>query len=202
MMRSAGIISKEEAHTRLEPYFGLIREPIDLAWADWRERYTATRHILTPTAQANVVWSHMWDHVRDVFSTASHTTVIEENGIHVVAIDCQSVTFLLRYKKLDIARMSRNVPTNRSRAFRGQMEIEGLPTSIHIEAGYILNSTGTALESVELVCPKPTGINWCIALPDIGGITTPLPLFNAPSSDTTRSTVSVKQRRDAEKGKQ
>ncbi len=113
-----------------------------------------------------------------------------------MAIDCDTVTFLLRYKKLDLDRMSRNVPTHRSRAFRGQMEIEGLPKSVHVEAGYILNATGTSFESVELVCPKPNGINWCIALPETGVLTAPLPLFNGTSVETTRSTVSVKTRRD------
>jgi len=193
------IISKEDAHSHLERYFELIRQPIDLAWADWKSHYSATKHVLTPTAQANVVWSHMWGHVRETFSNVPHTTVIEENGIHAVAIDCGTVTFLLRYKKLDIDRMSKNVPTLQSRAFRGQMEITGVPSSVHIEAGYILNSTGTSFESVELVCPKPNGINWCIALPEAGVLTTPLPLFTAAAVEKTRSTVSVRPRSNAEK---
>jgi hypothetical protein len=196
MKGRTGIISKEDAHAHLEPYFGLIRQPIDLAWADWKSHYSATKHVLTPTAQANVVWSHMWDHVRGTFSNVPHTTVIEEGGIHAVAIDCGTVTFLLRYKKLDIDRMSKNVRTHQSRAFRAQMEIEGLPKSVHIEAGYILNATGTSFESVELVCPKPNGINWCMALPETGALTSPLPLFTGTSVETTRSTVSVKSRRD------
>ena len=152
--------------------------------------------------ESRVVWSHMWGHVRESFSNVPHTTLIEENGIHAVAIDCGRVTFLLRYKKLDIARMSKNVPTLRSRAFRGQMEIEGLPSSVHVEAGYILNATGTSFESVELVCPKPNGVNWCIALPETGVATTPLPLFSAAPVETTRSTVSVKTRLNDEEKKE
>ena len=66
----------------------------------------------------------------------------------------------IRLKKLDIDGLSKNQPTTQVQEFRDQMTLPGINASYHLEAGYVVDRFGSALASIDLVCPSGDGSYW------------------------------------------
>jgi len=62
--------------------------------------------------------------------------------------------YAIRFKKLDTELMSRNAETDQVKAFMGQLPLDGIPATYHLEVGYVLNSLGTEITATHVVCPN------------------------------------------------
>ena len=66
----------------------------------------------------------------------------------------------IRLKKLDEDGLSKNQPTTQVKEFRDQLTLPAVEADYHLEAGYVVDRFGSALTSVDLVCPSGDGIYW------------------------------------------
>lgn len=72
---------------------------------------------------------------------------------------------LFRLKKLDRRGFSRNFATQMSLDFYAQVEIDGIPSVLRLDIGYILNSAATAIEEIRVVRREGNRKKWDYSIP-------------------------------------
>lgn len=86
----------------------------------------------------------------------------EQNGLFLLHVAGE---YSLRFKKLDDNNHASGIETKQVKLFIGQLEIEGITASTtHLDVGYKLNATETAIESVIISCPNGKKTDWFIDL--------------------------------------
>src|SRR5690606_25598911 len=76
--------------------------------------------------------------------------LVETKHLWTLYFECG---YSMRFKKVDDEKMTAGQLTEQVRNFRSQVDVEGIPVSVHLDLGYQLNELGE-LAHVYIVCPS------------------------------------------------
>ena len=157
MKRLSGAKCIEElGHHRLMA----IRSSIVAGWARYEGLAPELKAIMSRVTRAGFIHDFMVEHADKAFDALHDVRRADRNGLIMYAF---ADSIVLRFKKLDDELTSRNHRTRQSDAYLWQqMEFEGLEAPTFLQAGYVLNDLGTALEGMYLACPNGRRNLWVI----------------------------------------
>jgi hypothetical protein len=201
---AAGLVkSKEQSAVEavLTPFHPQIVRTILGAWKEHRDQdptfllKTSAAHGRT---RAAIQWSLMVDHAKTEFDGTG--VKVEEKG---GTCNFELGGLMFRLKKLDRKGFSRNFATQTALAFYQQIEIDGIPSVLRLDIGYILNTTATSIEEIRVVRREGSKKKWDYVIPLAaasanGARTVPLTPDAPPASvfKLRKSRVKVRNRGD------
>ncbi|MDR3580095.1 MAG: hypothetical protein P4L44_09050 [Oryzomonas sp.] len=122
---------KEIAEPILQPHIPLIRSCIIDAWHEGLD--DPKWHKYNLRTKRNVVRDFIVFNIQEHFSGIKETKLINSNGYFFLKIE----RYLIRFKKLDINRLTSNFPTQQAHALeKQQLEIPGFKGHTILNAGY------------------------------------------------------------------
>ncbi len=191
-------LTRREARVILQPIEDRIRECFDAAWADYQTMYRASQHIHSSRCRANIIYDHVVYHAKRLLSGVPGVEFLESRGLLLVRVQG---ALLLRFKKLNSALRSSNIPTLQVIAYLEQLELPGMPpAAIRLQAGYLLNGLQTAIQGVYVTCPSGSEIAWHWEIPAAeAALPDSLPLVDQPEANPIRR-VRAKRASRQEKG--
>ena len=135
------------------------------AWAEWLDLPASFRSKMSASARAFSVHDLMVDFA--IRRLSRFARVWDKAGLKLFVF---ADTISIRIKKHDEDLASRNQPTRQVKALLGQQPLDGVPAVHHLEMGYVLDASQTAISSTNLVCPNGHGNRpfWHIELKDEG----------------------------------
>lgn len=157
------LIEFNDAHHAMLPYFDRLWGVVHGAWGDLNSEISPkVRALSSPRTQACLI--------NDFMRTRGSRLAEEDTTIRVVIKQQMFVLVFsppnfggcigIRLKKLDENGLSKNQPTIQVQQFRNQRPLPEVKANYHLEAGYVLDRFGSALMSVDLVCPSGEGNYW------------------------------------------
>lgn len=167
-------LSKEEGLALLEPHFDDFWSIVESVWSAWEKIADEGRMMISPTAWANVLFSYIVHYARSLFSDVDDAKIYE-GRLFLIGIG----DTLLRWKKLrsNTDLRSRNYPTLFQQEYSKQRRLPGIPRSVRLTIGYVLDVTGSAIEALYVTCPMGNRIAWSIEVPRPSAVKIlPLPL--------------------------
>ena len=157
------LIEFENAYQAMLPYFDRLWGVVSGSWGDWEAELSPKVRALASTRTRACM-------VNDFMRTRGVRLAEEDPNVKAVIRQQMFVLVFsppelggsigIRLKKLDEDGLSRNQQTQQVREFRGQLTLPGVQADFHLEAGYVVDRFGSALTSVDLVCPSGDGIFW------------------------------------------
>lgn len=157
------LIEFDDTYQAMLPYFDRLWGVINGAWEDWGAEISPKVRALSSTRSRACL-------VNDFMRTRGSRLAEEDETIRVVIKQQMFVLIFnppnfrgcigIRLKKLDEDGLSKNQPTTQVQDFRGQLPLPEVEADFHLEAGYVVDRFGSALMSVDLVCPSGNGIYW------------------------------------------
>lgn len=157
------LIEFDAAHDAMGPYFDRLWDVINGSWKDWNTEVSPKVRAIASTRSRACL-------VNDFMRTRGTRLTVEDPNVTVVIKQQMFVLVFsppgfdgsigIRLKKLDEDGLSRNQPTGQVNDFRSQLTLPGVKADYHLEAGYVVDRFGSALSSVDLVCPAGDGIHW------------------------------------------
>jgi hypothetical protein len=151
--------SKAEIEQQLSPYFDLLCEVVQDAWARWmnspeRQRWHFNR------GRANYIFEHVAASAWEMFGDDPRIKVVRKDETLWFLVDNNLV---FRFKKADTSFLSRNVPTQQAIAFHDEQAplFEELD---HVEVVYLVNKIGTAIRDICVVARADKSVLWTISL--------------------------------------
>jgi hypothetical protein len=160
------IVSEDAAKSILNPHLDSFLTIIKEAWGSWEElgeKAPELRAPLSARCRASFIYDHIAYRARSRFDGIQGVRLEERRGFLLLHID-NKVT--IRFKKLDAKNRTRNVPTQQQIRFSLQLEMEGLPKSTRLVAGYKLNDVQTAIQQIAVTCPVGNNLQWFFEIPD------------------------------------
>lgn len=85
----------------------------------------------------------------------------KKNGMRLDGLIIDGI--IVRFKKLNSKLLPGNVDTEQARRFAGQMPLPGLPVIKNINAGWVLDKTGTKIDTIYLTQQKSLSENSWVA---------------------------------------
>jgi len=148
-------ISKERAMEILQPFIEKIRLSVVSAVNGYFKGpdYAKTRHKHSPRTAASICHDDIIEEIKKNFegvSGAYHKTV---KGLFMLTI---KDSIVLRFKKFKNKEklISNGIPTQQALAFNlqdpTQLEFEDMPPDGLLHVGYVINSLGTAIDSIHV----------------------------------------------------
>lgn len=161
--------SESQARSILSPYFPMIYDAIAAAWNEYSQDIGDWGPDMTDRSRASIVHDLTIRSAIQQFDEMQGVRVVEQNRLFLFIFD-ESIA--LRFKKLDENKRSRNIPTQVTLDFLAQQEIPGIASTLHLEAGYVLNELQTDIDGIYIVCPTRDRVRWSWALqaPDVGQV--------------------------------
>jgi len=171
-------ISESQARSILSPYFPAIYGAVMYGWNEFNNGIGDWGPDMTERSRASIV-----------HDLTIRSAIHQLDGVQGIRIEERNRLFLfifddliaIRFKKLDDDKRSRNIPTQVTLGFLAQQEIPGIPSTLHLEAGYVLNRLQTDVEGVFIACPSGDRVRWFWELenPALGQVvqlpTSPIP---------------------------
>lgn len=157
------LIEFDVTYKAMLPYFDRLWEVIHGSWNDWNtEVSTKVRAIASTRTRACMVNDFMRSRGARLAEGDPTVTVVLKRQMQVLVFSPEGFegSIGIRLKKLDEDGLSRNQPTGQVQDFRGQLPLPGIRADYHLEAGYVVDRFGSALSSVDLVCPSGEAIYW------------------------------------------
>ncbi|MEO5971602.1 MAG: hypothetical protein ABIQ95_16880 [Bdellovibrionia bacterium] len=157
------LIEFDDAYGAMLPYFDRLWNVVNGAWQDWSEEISPKVRAISSTRSRACL-------VSDFMRVRGSRLAEEDNSISVVIKRQMFVLVFtpknfsgsigIRLKKLDEDGLSRNQPTIQVQDFRGQLSLPEIKADYHLEAGYVVDRFGSALMSIDLICPSGEGNYW------------------------------------------
>jgi hypothetical protein len=198
------LIDFDTAYKAMLPYFDRLWGAIDGSWADWNTEISPKVRALASTRTRACL-------VNDFMRNRGARLAVEDPTVTVVVKQQMQVLVFsppdfdgcigIRLKKLDEDGLSRNQPTGQVLDFRRQLPLPGIKADYHLEAGYVVDRFGSALSSIDLVCPAGDGIYWKAEIVPNGlneNLSNLFPHQQQPSDQP--KTVQVRKKADKEAG--
>jgi len=160
------ILPKESAQTLLQPYFQILIQIINGAWAAWEqfgEIAPGLRSPLSASCRARFVYDHIVALAKVEFDTKKGVRLEEKRGFLLIHIDN---LLTIRFKKFNSKLRSSNIQTRQQVLFALQMDMPGLPKSTRLVAGYKLDELAVAIEQIAVTCPNGNKLEYIIEVPD------------------------------------
>lgn len=164
------IISETEAVELLTPHFDRLFLCAKEAWDSWEQLGKVApelRKAMDTTARANFVSSHFRENVRKRFKGIAGVSICEKERLF--ALDIEGLV-LLRFKKLDRAFRSRNIPTHQQMELQMQLQatqvqLPNFPDeATWLTCGYVLNFHQTGIEKYVVTCSLGRQVKYIIPL--------------------------------------
>jgi hypothetical protein len=198
---------KADAEKLFQPYgpglVGCVRGGVD----DYFDLYVPRlRAAHSPRTRANIIRDHIIERMVGTFSDVGGVNIIRNASKGRYTLLSVQGRALNRFKYLGRRKRSKNVRTKLARAFTdNQVVIEGFPPqATRFDIGYTWNFLQTAVQSVSISCPTPTGVEYVIDLWNDGAAgQPPLPLPEIgprDSSDGGTTVVARDARQDTAHG--
>lgn len=157
------LIDFETAYKAMLPYFDPIWRAVNGSWKDWHDEVSPrARALASSGGRAYMVNDFMRARARRMAEEDLTVTAIIRKQMFVLVFappdfpGCIGV----RFKKLDMDGLSKNQPTDQVKEYRDQLMLPGVDADYHLEAGYVLDRFGSAITSIDLVCPSGEGTYW------------------------------------------
>ena len=158
---------KRYAREVLRPHFERLQKCYDEAFEKLRKHLAITPD-MTERSKANIVRDSVVSSVKEKFSSVPGFQIVQENknseGLVLLLIED---TIAIRFKKLTLDKEGftvSNNPTEQSRnLINQQLELSNGDETvqpIYVNAGYVLNKTGTNYSSLHLVCHHGEQVAW------------------------------------------
>ena len=162
-------IQQPQARSILTPHIPIFSSSIANGWNQYMAGIGDWGPAMTERSRASIVHDLTIRSAIEQFEGVPGVSVQERNRLYLFVIEDQ---IALRFKKLDDAKRSCNIPTQMALDFRGQQEIPSIPSTLHLEAGYVLNRLQTDIEGIYIVCPSGDNIRWVweLANPGLGNV--------------------------------
>ncbi len=196
------LIEFDNAYRAMLPYFDRLWGVINGGWLDWGTEMSPKVRALASTRTRACM-------VNDFMRTRGAR--LAEDDPNVKAVIRQQMFVLvfsppdfkgsigIRLKKLDEDGFSRNQPTMQVKEFREQLQIPEVDADFHLEAGYVVDRFGSALTSVDLVCPSGEGIYWKAEIVPNGAVQNVANLFPQENPPPMKD-VQVRKKSDKHAG--
>jgi hypothetical protein len=187
-MRNYRILSAEEAQECLAPFALGLRESVEEAFGEYVAAMPAVGPISSRT-RAGILHDftvrRLGSRWPDRMLEAQRRTLLRLRP-----------DILLQVKKLDEDRLPQNYPTPTAQMFASQLSLAGLPPATRLTLGYRLNSLGTDLREITVLCTRNLRrATWYYDLTDLAAPIKQLPL---PVQPTKRRLTA---KRDAQRDK-
>ena len=154
------IISKLEAESAVQPYFGELTQVVQSAWNDWRNNELASM-MQDKRLRADVVWNQMIVHAKRRFEGREDVRVNKFSSCRGLLI---GDGIYIGFKKADHKLLSRNFPTPMARAFRDQTQDEMFGGTVRLELVYVLDDAEVEIERIALIQRHINSIVWVLDL--------------------------------------
>lgn len=152
-------MTKDIAEMVLRPHIPTLRACMLDAWQQSLSvQYRLHYELRT---KSGIVRDLIVANVKEKFSTVPGTKLLNANGLFFLKID----KFLIRFKKLDANRLTKNYPTVQALALeKQQLEIPDFEGHTILSAGYITNQLDTKIVNAALTCRRGNANDWEIML--------------------------------------
>jgi hypothetical protein len=149
--------SESQARSILSQYSPVFYNSIASSWNEYMQEIGDWGPDMTDRSRASIVHDLTIRSAIQQFDGVPGVRVVVQNGLYLFIFDD---SIAVRFKKLDEDKRSRNIPTQVTLDFRGQQEIPGISSTLHLEAGYVLNKLQTEIDGVYIVCPSRDRASW------------------------------------------
>lgn len=197
------LIEFDDAYQAMLPYFDRLWNVVNGAWGDLDAEISPKVRALSSTRTRACL-------VNDFMRTRGSRLAEEDSTIRVVVKQQMFVLVFsppnfsgcigIRLKKLDENGLSKNQPTIQVQEFRGQLPLPEVKADYHLEAGYVVDRFGSALMSVDLVCPSGEGIYWKAEIVPNGANQNVINLFTQEEQQQGMKEVRVRKKSDKQNG--
>ncbi|WP_042301598.1 hypothetical protein [Paraburkholderia kururiensis] len=157
-------VAQEKALIALDPYLRTLRTLCLDSWQDYQSYPVDKRAVHDSTTRANIVHSHWVQRAAQYAELTPGWELLNLTRLHVLVARVGDIVFALRMKKVDGELRSSNVTTQQIEDFRNQEPLEGIPEACHLELGYMLNASATAVSGIYLICPSGKGVLWSVEI--------------------------------------
>jgi len=198
------LIEYDNAYAALLPYFDRLWEVVNGGWGDWSGEIPAkVRAIATSRTRACMVNDFMRTRGSRLAETDPTVKAIISKQMFVLSISPPGFNGCigLRLKKLTEDGFSKNQPTMQVQDFREQQTLPGIKADFHLEVGYVVDKFGSALNSIDLVCPSGEGIYWKAEIVPNGANQNVASLFSQPE-DAVMKEVKVRKKSEKSAGEE
>ncbi|TSA58283.1 MAG: hypothetical protein D4R39_01025 [Methylophilaceae bacterium] len=157
------LIEFDDAHHAMLPYFDRLWGVVNGAWGDWgTEISPKVRALSSARSRACLVNDFMRIRGGRLAEEDASIRIVLKQQMFVLVFSPPNFQGCIgiRLKKLDEDGLSKNQPTIQVKEFRGQIPLIGVEADYHLEVGYVVDRFGSALMSVDLVCPSNNGNYW------------------------------------------
>lgn len=157
------LIEFDAAYLAMLPYFDRLWGVVNGGWGDWSaELSPKVRALASTRTRACMVNDFMRDRGTRLAEEDANVKAVVRQQMFVLVFSPPDFpgSIGVRLKKLDEDGLSRNQPTHQVREFRDQLSLPSVNADYHLEAGYVVDRFGSALNSIDLVCPSGDGIYW------------------------------------------
>lgn len=148
------IISQAKALEDLSPHFGPFYELATGAWEDCRNLPFKDLAIFTFRTKSSAVHDYMVARAAIYAELVEGVRPFTKNLMKGIVVKGMHAVYAIRFKKLDEEGKSKSLPTQQVKAYRNQVQLEGIDAQCHLELGYITNPLRTQVLDVRLVCPS------------------------------------------------
>lgn len=166
--RPVAILGRTAAERILREHYPTILAIFKAAWDAWTEFQSAlpeTHKAMSSSARARFIYDVVVDRAKAAFGGNQDVAVSEARGFLLLRFGDR---ILLRFKKLDRNKRSRNIQTQQQILFTYQLQLPGFgDQSTKVIAGYQLDEAQTKIQHVLLTCPEGASIAWWA---EIGGL--------------------------------
>jgi hypothetical protein len=140
------LLTKDEAHALLEPFFqGLVRCWRE-AWREWENLSGDFRGKLHPRDRAGILHSLAIAQAKLIFADVPGVQICQELGFFKLYIGDRAV---LRLKRLGRDHLARNIKTKQQRKYYWHYSVAGVREGCtRLTVGYSLDVSGTTMEQV------------------------------------------------------
>lgn len=174
------MLNRRQVETILKPHLPAFESCFHDGMTDYSSKYDDTRPVHSRRTSSNILRDHIVDYARQVFGgreAEGIRTIDLSNGFFGIEIDGKGVgidgCILVRFKKLDKRKLTRNVPTQQAVDFSEQKSLFALqvqPTLAgvgwersNLNAGYVINDLRTDYEGLFVTFPNGKyKIDWFI----------------------------------------
>ena len=157
------LIEFDIAYGALLPYFDRLWGVVNGGWGDWSTEISPkVRALASARTRACMVNDFMRDRGSRLAEQDADVKAVIRRQMFVLVFSPPDFpgSIGVRLKKLDEDGISSNQPTLQVREFRDQLALPGVQADYHLETGYVVDRFGSALTSIDLVCPSGEGIYW------------------------------------------
>ena len=153
------LMDQELIEQKISRYSNDIHACINKGFKKAQGAIKPSRHVLSPTSRANIIRDFIVNEAQTIFPAEN---VIRGRG-NIILIKFDG--FLIRFKKLDKRRLAGNIQTLQAINFSSQSDLPGCQSSIHLNAGYVLDETKSSIKNIFITCPSSQDANrWSLDL--------------------------------------